>query len=227
MAKFLVNNGARIEKKKNCSFESPLTAACCCGNLELIKYLIDEGCVITRRGYDTDLGVAIRNGQTEVVKLLLSLGVVSVNDEQYLDSLLIKDEKNLDMVELLLKSGANPNEDDILTKAVECENYKMVELLLKFGADPNKYSGISPLHVAVCCDNFRLAKLLLENNADVNARMKDYSKIMKYDGALVAMDIAVFRKNKNMYDLLNKYGGSTTTRLEQLEGLNSIYKEST
>lgn len=59
-----------------------------------------------------------------------------------------------------------------LCKAVEACNVDIVELLLKHGADPNTSNalGVTPLHVACWKNNELIIKLLIQNGADVCAK---------------------------------------------------------
>ncbi len=224
VAEFLIKNGAKTDIIEKGCFKSPLTTACCCGNLEMVKYLIDKGVAVIRKGInlmDTDLGAAITNDQVEVARLLLNLGVASVNDMEYLTSELMERSK-YKMVEVLLQFGASPNKGNLLSKAVEKGSYKMAELLLKYGADPNKYQTLSPLHSAVIKGNVELARLLLDNKADVNAKVEKKSIIKKYEGAILAFDIAICKSDTEMQRLLQEYGGHCSSRLERLEVLSDI-----
>lgn len=88
--------------------------------------------------------------------------------------------ENLPAMEILLKSGADPNiiipfeglNDTALSHAVATNNYEMAKLLFKFKANPNPAVGSSPL-----CDAMMLGQenterkmidFLLENGADIN-----------------------------------------------------------
>ena len=57
-----------------------------------------------------------------------------------------------------------------LDVAAEKNNFEIVELLLKKGADPNviDYNGNYPLIKACCNNNIDIIKAILENTKDVN-----------------------------------------------------------
>lgn len=230
VADFLISNGAKItdlecDRKVMTVYEaikSPLYFACSCGNVEMIKYFLNKGVCASHY----DLETAIDHDEIEAVRVLLELGVISANDidlRQLNDSLIWSN--RLTVMELLLQFGASPNGCDLLNEAMKYAKYEMAELLLKYGADPNEGKECCPLHTAVSEGDIRFAKLLLDNGADVNIRTGSKKIIRRYDGALLAMDIAIFRKDSDMQKLLAEYGGTTSTRLEQLEALRSAYKD--
>ena len=82
---------------------------------------------------------------------------------------------DIEMVNDLLKAGANPNqsdkfEDTPLNKVVRIGDLEMVKLLLKSGADPNKRNkwNNTPLHYAIDKRHLDIIKLLLKAGADPN-----------------------------------------------------------
>lgn len=88
--------------------------------------------------------------------------------------------ENLPAMEILLKSGADPNiiipfeglNDTPLSHAVATNNYEMVKLLFKFKANPNPAVGSSPLCDAMMLGQENIERkmidFLLENGADIN-----------------------------------------------------------
>jgi len=62
--------------------------------------------------------------------------------------------------------------DDELHSAVEEKNKELVESLLKAGANPNSFDEISktPLHYACEREDYSIIRVLLEYGADINAQ---------------------------------------------------------
>jgi ankyrin repeat protein len=84
--------------------------------------------------------------------------------------------EDLELVESLLASGADPNSlDQDGFAPLENATWKgclaLVNLLLKNGADPNQLTSLnaSYLHIAAMKHDVELAKVLIENGADINA----------------------------------------------------------
>ena len=95
---------------------------------------------------------------------------------------------NIELVEKLLKKGADANKNYIykdryshikktetpLFLACKTNNVELAKLLLEKGADANKtYKTETPLFLACKTNNVELAKLLLEKGADVNYRLAE------------------------------------------------------
>jgi ankyrin repeat protein len=92
---------------------------------------------------------------------------------------------HLEIVQLLLAKGANPNLISqnqtfargvpILQSAVAAGNIEIVNTLLTHGADVNirNAEGMTALHAAVFNGNAEIAKLLIANGADMEAKTND------------------------------------------------------
>lgn len=85
-------------------------------------------------------------------------------------------EENTEIIELLLKSGANPNAKNVkplMFQAMRTKDAKIISLLLTYGANPNsKYMGRYPAYQAIIYNQPEILELLLNAGADPNASVK-------------------------------------------------------
>jgi ankyrin repeat protein len=127
----------------------------------------------------TPLAVAVENQRPASLRALFAAGVDLKTGTDH--SILIRAvgaPRNLEIVDLLLEHGADPDAQDAAgtTPLIEAVNFGAVanaELLLRKGANPNlpNLNGDTPLHRAVSRD-FVMTKLLLENSANPNLKNK-------------------------------------------------------
>ena len=85
------------------------------------------------------------------------------------------------MVQLLLKSGANPNARPYLLVAVRTGNLELVRLLLDNGADTEAIDpafGETALHLAAMSDSLEVARLLL--NQEPTSRQEIMSSVVPH-----------------------------------------------
>jgi hypothetical protein len=105
-----------------------------------------------------------------------------------------------------------------LVSAVANGNEEVVRLLLEHDADPNWFSRMeTPLMVAARKRAVTIARILLDAGADVN------------DGCPPPIVLAVWKEDREMYDLLRKYGaninshtGGWAMAIAKREGLESM-----
>lgn len=129
---------------------------------------------------------AIKLGDIDVLKQHLE---ISNQDQKnnWLSHAVVS--RQLDMIQMLLEEGADPNDYDAersknvrrsnyhapLRFAVGTGNLELVRLLLEFSANPNqrvedKYGYDTPLHLAAVGERTELANILLESGADIHAK---------------------------------------------------------
>lgn len=82
-------------------------------------------------------------------------------------------EENTEIIELLLKSGANPNAEkakSLMFQAMNTKDAKIIGLMLAYGANPNsKYLGRYPAYQAIIHNQPEILELLLDAGANPNA----------------------------------------------------------
>ena len=193
IAVMLLDRGANTNVNKD--FETPLKFASANGDAELVKKLIHHGADVNQMQNisDTALHVAVvqckgveNKAFVNIVQRLLTsrAGPNALNQKHetplYLACRPTHDDVNLDIVQALLKHGADPNAcplsgrrkslslssyymydvDEVLpplSAASRCGNTALVILLIKYGAtvDHRTELGRTPLHYAIDIDSDR------------------------------------------------------------------------
>jgi len=151
--KYLIDNGADINKKGSCK-KIPLILAIENRNEALLKYLVEHGATINRSDISLLLSVAIRNS-------------ISKSTLQYLIDNIIK------------TVGTLKNEDDVhnlspLLCAIKKNDESLVKILLDNGLDINynkDSSNVSPLSIAFRDKNETIIKYLLEHGTYINSKL--------------------------------------------------------
>ena len=192
----LIQTGADVNTKDKKGYTALILAAFH-GHYECIELLLNAGADVTAQGtskFESALHAAVRSNNIRCVQLLLDAGADVNIDIPFRDKLdyrsyeyysvisLASQHGYTDIVELLLKRGANVNETNGmrtgLYEASANGHYDTMELLIKAGADVNAecYDN-SPIEtallVAVRNGFCKGVDLLIRSGADVN-------KIQKY-----------------------------------------------
>lgn len=175
----LLENGAEVDAKDALG-RTALYLATIKNRTEIMRTLIDGGADLNAAFiYDdfemTPLKAAVKNGVLEQARMLIQNGAsVDRESEKGITPLTLAImSKNIDMIKLLLKSGANPSgsrkRETPLMIAVWKDDLKAVKLLLRFGADPNleTLAGASAIKAAVIGKRLKIAETLIEAGAKV------------------------------------------------------------
>lgn len=175
--------------------DTPLTLACTYGHNEVVKLLIGAGADV-RENNDTPLELACEHGRLTTVALLLDYGadVLSnnalqeavVNDRKEIVKLLLNrgadvhDEDNIDfifewacllgyedIIELLLRLGADMSSVYYVVEAVDHDQRSIVNLLLARGSD--FYEADETIFAWACEKGYQdTVDFLLRNGADID-----------------------------------------------------------
>lgn len=206
---------------KDRSGHTLLYNACLYNQLEIIKYLIhDMGC---------DLNAISSSSSSSSHLHATPLTATLIKDNYELFEYLIKNEnadckgrfqlnllhevasKNrLDLVELLINKGADPNQLNThhmtpLTIAIQQNNFKMVECLLENGSCVNiqDKKGNTPLHIACTSQqlNDNLIELLIHSNNECDFKIKNINEETALD---LLWSMAIKEAKLNLIDLIDK-----------------------
>ncbi len=202
VAKWLLENGADVNQQCGQDRPTPIFEA---RTAEMAKLLLDHGAdlKVTGKWSATPLSEAVRGDHVGVVKLLLAAGetltfeeAVELGETKLVAEMLAEkpwlakpprkplyhaaEDGNLELVELLLQYGADPDLDfgfsnirgpfTPVSNAVTSGHYEVAELLLKRGASPNVSGGRNHDNLflfAIAYLDAKFTKLMLEHGADL------------------------------------------------------------
>ncbi|KAJ6093116.1 hypothetical protein N7486_008405 [Penicillium sp. IBT 16267x] len=187
MVRLLLDNGADVTLCNNGN-NYPIHAACKGHHTGIVKLLLERGAdANSEMGAmgGTPLYIAANAGFMELTAVLVEGGaninkVVKTFGGGYTALMIACMKNHLDMVELLLERGADPNIQGAgfaLHWACENDNLEMVQLLVEHGADVNigrKYGNSLAYARSV-----EVVEFLIDRGADVNARGEISNALMK------------------------------------------------
>lgn len=180
VTKRLVKTGANVNTPLNERGFAPLHVAAAADDVEFAQLLISKG---------ADVNAKIDNGDTP-----LNFATYSGHDG------------SPEMVELLLKHGANPNNSCKLMSPLmgACQNgyYKIVKALVENGADVNKRDE-NKNTALLYADDVKIINYLICNGADVNAKDRDGQTVLLQ---IICRHYMVNAKKKELILFLIKNG---------------------
>lgn len=225
--------------------EKEFYKACEKGDLEKVKTLIKQGVNINRQNFrsynSTALMEACLYNQKEVVKELLKNGA-DVKIQSALGGALSYScghNSDKEIVEILLKAGANPNEKDyfeydqtVFIYSCRCGRLDIAKILFKAGADINACSTLGHNALGKVISNYfygtghlhykkvypPIIRWLIRNGADVN----------HYDGTDSILTLACDAYNGyglEIIELLLKSGADISRKNEQNKTALDIARE--
>ena len=181
LVKLLVSKGAKVNAVDK-EFSMPLAKAVQADNLEIAKFLLEQGADKTINHSDDEFQTAIFKARSaKMAQLLIANGAnVSDRDKKGLSVLLhaVANYLDFDLLKVLLQNGADINAQDksgttaLLWAAqhpYERDDKNCVQFLLENGANANvaNNQGETPLLVA---DRLDVLQALLAHGSDVNAQ---------------------------------------------------------
>ncbi len=193
---FGVDPNTRTEDKYGLT---PLLLATSEGQLEIMKLLLNKNAKVNSPSCVKQMLPQLFNEKIywyrsfSLVNMLYCHGVSPLS--------LSIDLNRIDLVNLLLEHGADPNycvlNLSILGRAIKLGHIKIVEVLLKHNASVNGlYDVFPPLFVAINFDHINIVQALLDHGADINIQVKHM-----YSGATPLM-LAMLNGNIKMIELL-------------------------
>lgn len=169
---------------------SPILGAAQFGSIEIVKLLLSKGADPNKRTTmgATALSIAVGKNYKEMVDLLINSGATFTRGgdpghKEFSILTVALASNKFDMVEHLLKRGANPNGGSglPLAFAIMMKNKKAIELLVSKGADVNfkGKNGFRPLMTAVVEGDEEVMSILLKLGAD--HKLKDDQGLDVFD----------------------------------------------
>jgi ankyrin repeat protein len=210
--KSIVERDARVLDNTQGQDQPPLHLAIKTGNLNIIRYLVDNGAEVNGKNWDGDtpLHIAASRGDYEIMSFLVSRGA-DVKARNKLQSTPLHHasyQTSFQPIQFLVENGAavnatNHKNETPLNIAVYKGNYPIIEYLIASGADVNIADniGMSPLHHAIYGGNTRVIELLLANDGDVFARNDagntplDIARIRGFNAAVSILSHGMGKKN--------------------------------
>lgn len=206
------------------------------GNVPFIKTLIENGLDINKKIIKEEtrflngcspLFLSVHLGKEHVMRELIKLGAdINTSSLKYSSPLALSlHNGNSRIFDYLVKNGADINEDILPSKdsrmsiihyVAQYNRPEMMSSLLSVGEDINKktyslnetFNEATPLMISVYYSSIDNVKYLLENGADVNYQNKEGYSAIAY---------AAITGQKEIFDLLVKYGAETDIRIKNKE----------
>jgi ankyrin repeat protein len=184
IVKTLLRHGAAVDAQDH-SDRSSLAIAADEGHNDVVEELLRNGANVNLSGKNawSPLNQALMRNHRDAVKLLLDAGANPVGQDEFGFAPLLIASKDLELVNLLLEAGADPNSDlvggaTVLHFAARQGNVPLVQRLLAIGMDvdlPESYTadGYTALYRAVEEQHEEAVRTLLDHGANPNKILKD------------------------------------------------------
>lgn len=245
IAKLLLKEkGVNIDDETQRGGETVLHIAIRERNMDMIKFLLDNGANVHNRTNTTlknalDMVIEYREddkvvgfNRLDVIKLLVDKGadIFDKNDSGSTILFSITNDDSIDLVKFLIKKGVNINHinyrgDTCLHAVVERGLKNITKYLIKHGANfkHRNEQGETPLFTAVRWGNSGIVKLLIKAGADVNSRnIRGVTALfyLMHDNVEIVEYFVENKINMNTVD----HNGDTFLHYAARSGFSQIFK---
>ncbi len=186
-----------------------LQTAIVCGNLDCVKYLTETGAELI---YEADgakkynIRLAAQYNNTEVLDYIISVNPTAIDDCVYLAA----ENRNLDMIKLLMGKGAKIYNKNAFDKALQNDDNEIIKYFIENGFNINDVgnNGLNKYMVDIysSCDidTIKTAEKYAEelNENDIAAALYDCAYFRNYDALVYLKEsgVADFNVCDTVYD---------------------------
>ncbi|XP_046337772.2 ankyrin repeat domain-containing protein 17-like [Haliotis rufescens] len=191
VVKFVLSLGMLSINSRGWKKMTPVMTAADKGHKEVVELLVSKGADVSLldKGHDTLLHLACKGGNVEVVKFVLSLGMLSINSRGWQEMtpvMLAADKGHKEVVELLVSKGADVSlldkgHDTLLHLACKGGNVEVVKFVLSLGMQSINSRGwqeMTPVMLAADKGHKEVVELLVSKGADVSLLDKGHDTLL-------------------------------------------------
>ncbi|XP_071108956.1 ankyrin repeat domain-containing protein 50-like [Haliotis cracherodii] len=191
VVKFVLSLGMLSINSRGLKKMTPVMTAADKGHKEVVELLVSKGADVSLldKGHDTLLHLACRGGNVEVVKFVLSLGMLSINSrgwKKMTPVMTAADKGHKEVVELLVSKGADVSLLDkghgtLLHLACRGGNVEVVKLVLSLdmvSINSRGWQEMTPVMTAADKGHKEVVELLVSKGADVSLLDKGHDTLL-------------------------------------------------
>ena len=205
-----------INVNENSNVNSLLCCACRCGDIDLIKLLLEHGADVnysSRYSYRTLLSTACQYKQSlEIIGMLIDVGAEVNPNIRHTPLMSSIDNNDCEIFNYLLKRGAHIFDDvngvNLLLyfcERTKQDNISMLTAIINAGADVNCVDsrGVTPLIWACVRGLYEITFKLLQCGAQVNVKFENGRSAL---GEINYNNIKSYKTREKLKKLLKRYG---------------------